>query len=387
MTGIDTRHARACRSRAGGRCSCTPTYQANVFDSRSRRRIRKTFPTKSAAKLWRQDAVVALRKGTMAAPTPTTVAEAGAALLDGMRDGSMLNRSGMTYRPATIRAYEQAIRAYINPALGSRRLHEVRRRDVQAFADGLRAKGLGASTIYNKLDPLRVMFRRAIRDDVIAVDPTDGIELPAIRGRRDRIASVASAEALIAAAPDQDRAMWATAFYAGLRRGELRALRWRHVDFAAGVIRVEDGWDDQEGVQDAKTAAGRRVVPIAGALRRSLAAHKLATGRNADELVFGRTATLPFVPSTTRRRALAAWGTVGLEPLTPHEARHTCASYLIAAGLNPKQIQTYIGHSDVRTTFNVYSHLLPGDEAKAAAQLDALLDEGSARQLRDSPAS
>jgi integrase len=62
-----------------------------------------------------------------------------------------------------------------------------------------------------------------------------------------------------------------------------------------------------------------------------------------------------------------------LEPLTPHEARHTCASYLIAAGLNPKQVQTYIGHSDVRTTFNVYGHLLPGDEATAAAQLDALL--------------
>jgi len=63
-----------------------------------------------------------------------------------------------------------------------------------------------------------------------------------------------------------------------------------------------------------------------------------------------------------------------LTPLTAHEARHTCASYLIAAGLNPKQVQTYIGHSDVRTTYNIYGHLLPGDEREAAARLDVCLD-------------
>ncbi|MCZ4492087.1 MAG: site-specific integrase, partial [Conexibacter sp.] len=303
--------------------------------------------------------------------------------LAGMRDGSVLTRSGGRYRPATIRSYDQAIRVYIVPAIVGRRLHDVRRRDIQGFVDRLRADGLGASTIHNKLDPLRVMFRRAVRDDVIAVDPTEGLDMPAIRGRRDRIATVADAEALIDAAPRQDRAMWACAFYAGLRRGELRALRWRHVDFDAGVIRVEDGWDDQEGAQDAKTEAGRRTVPMAGALRRALAAHKLATGRADDDLVFGRSASLPFIPSTTRRRALKAWEAAGLEPLSPHEARHTCASYLIAAGLNPKQVQTYIGHSDIRTTFNIYGHLLPGDEAKAAAQLDVLLDAG-ARNLRES---
>jgi hypothetical protein len=48
----------------------------------------------------------------------------------------------------------------------------------------------------------------------------------------------------------------------------------------------------------------------------------------------------------------------------------------------PKQVQTYIGHSDVRTTFNVYGHLLPVDEVTAAAQLDALLDVSPAPQLR-----
>jgi integrase len=61
-----------------------------------------------------------------------------------------------------------------------------------------------------------------------------------VRSRRDRIADPVEAAALIAAVPaGQDRALWATAFYAGLRRGELQALRWQDVDLAAGFIHVE----------------------------------------------------------------------------------------------------------------------------------------------------
>ncbi len=62
-----------------------------------------------------------------------------------------------------------------------------------------------------------------------------------------------------------------------------------------------------------------------------------------------------------------------LDPLTPHEGRHCAASYLIVAGLNPKQLSVYIGHSDIRTTYNRYGHLMPGGEGQAAAQLDAFL--------------
>jgi len=71
--GIDTRHARSCRSRGeGGRCNCTPTYQAHVFDNRGRKRIRRTFPTHAAAKMWRQDALIALRSGGLVpARTPS----------------------------------------------------------------------------------------------------------------------------------------------------------------------------------------------------------------------------------------------------------------------------------------------------------------------------
>jgi integrase len=58
-----------------------------------------------------------------------------------------------------------------------------------------------------------------------------------------------------------------------------------------------------------------------------------------------------------------------LTPLKLHEGRHCAASYLIAA-LNPRQLNIYIGHSDIRTTYNRYGHLMPGDEAQAVKQLD-----------------
>jgi len=377
--GLRARHAKSCRTRQGGRCSCTPTWQANVWDNRTGKRIFRSFKTKSEAKLWRRDASYALAHGTMNAPVAVTVAESIDELLEGMRSGRVLDRSGKPYKPATIRSYERAARLDAVPLLGVMRLSDVHRRDVQRYIDDLRRRGLAPSTVLNRLDVVRVLFRRAVRDELITVDPCRNLELPAVRGRRRTIASPGRAAELIDALPEAERAFWATAFYAGLRRGELRALRWEDVDMAGGIICVRRGWDDVEGEIDPKSYAGARTVPVAGALRRELAAYKLHSGRGPQDLVFGRTAQEPLVPTTIRSRARRAWAHAGLAALTPHEARHTCASYLIAAGLNPKQVQTYIGHSDVRTTFNIYGHLLDGDEAKAAAQLDALLEGSPAR--------
>lgn len=397
--GVDVRHTRTGATRTGGECSCTPTFQAHVFDKRTGKRLRKTFATKTAAKLSRQDALVALRAGTLrpAAMAPTVNAALGD-LLDGMTNGRILDHSGRPYRPATIRSYRQAADAYLRPLIGDRKLTDLHRRDVQALVDTLRAKGLAASTVLNKLDPLRVVCRRALRDDVIAVDPTKGLELPAQRGRRAPIADVGRAEALLAALDLPDRAAYALFVYAGLRRGEARALRARDVDLEVAVIRVERNLDDAEGEQETKTDAGRRTVPIAGALRRVLAEHLMASGRRGDDLLVGVTATRPFQPTTLRRRALKAWGwrqdrdklvpsgTVNppLAPLTPHEGRHVAASFLLAAGVPLFEVSRYVGHTDVRTTANVNGHLVEGQEQEAARRLDELLERPAARQLRDS---
>lgn len=142
------------------------------------------------------------------------------------------------------------------------RLLDIARADVQDFADQLTADGLAAFTVQNILDPLRVIFRRAIRRDVGTVDRTGHLELRRPKGQGDRIATPAEAPALVEALPDFERALWATAFYTGMRRGELRGLRGSDVGLPARVIHVERGWDDEEGAgRQVRRRGARRADP------------------------------------------------------------------------------------------------------------------------------
>src|SRR5262245_23036163 len=82
--GIAARHARGCRHRES-RCTCSPTFKAQVWDARVGKRMTKTFPTITAARRWRQDAYAALRSGTLTADTGPTLAEATEEWLDAAR--------------------------------------------------------------------------------------------------------------------------------------------------------------------------------------------------------------------------------------------------------------------------------------------------------------
>ncbi len=210
------------------------------------------------------------------------------------------------------------------------------------------------------------------------MNPTSGLELPALEGARDRIASPTEAAQLLGALPERDRAIWATAMYAGLRRGELLALRWEDVDLAAGIIHVERSWDAKAGAVGPKSRAGRRTVPIGAALRDYLVEHKLRSGRHVG-LVLGTSYTQPFTPSNVRKRANAVWMRAGLESIGLHECRHTFASLMIAAGVNAKALSTYMGHSSVTITLDRYGHLMPGNESEAAELLDGYLARAAAK--------
>ena len=158
------------------------------------------------------------------------------------------------------------------------------------------------------------------------------------------------------------------------------------------MIRVDRGWDAVEGEQEGKSAAARRRVPILDPLARELAAHKLRARGDGGELVFGRAASEPFIPSTVRARALKAWEAENkrrvkaardagedpervqlLDPIMLHEARHTCASLLIAAGVNAKALSTIMGHATIAMTFDTYGHLMPGGLDEAARATNAYL--------------
>lgn len=107
--GVVLRHGRGCASRQGGRCSCTPSYQAQVWSARDRKTIRKTFRSLREARVWRQESQVALRRGTLRAPSPTTLSVAAQEWLAAAEAGLVRTRSGDAYKPSAVRAYRQAL--------------------------------------------------------------------------------------------------------------------------------------------------------------------------------------------------------------------------------------------------------------------------------------
>jgi hypothetical protein len=139
-TGIRKRHARGCPSRGGRACSCRPTFEASVWSTREGKKIRKSFRTESAAKSWRADATVALRKGELRSPTRITLRQAAEVWLEGAEAGRIRTRSGDAYKPSAIRGYESGIRTRLLPEFGAVRLSELRRRDLQDFADRILAE-------------------------------------------------------------------------------------------------------------------------------------------------------------------------------------------------------------------------------------------------------
>jgi integrase len=374
LTGIRVRHSRNCRSAHGGRCNCRPTYEASVGAGVGGEKLRRQFKTQAAARAWQAEVRVLVDRGQLRAGLATSLNEAADELETGMRDGTIRTRSGDPYKPSVIRSYEQALRLHIRPDLGGLKLRSIRRRDVQVLADRMVAAGADASTVRNALMPLRVIYRRAIEAGDVAVSPVQALRLPAVRGRRDRIAAPGEAAELISALRLDDQALWGSAFYAGLRMGELRALRWSDVDMAAGVIRVERALDHKGTTITPKSEAGRRSVPIPKTLRTLLAAHRLQ--QVGEGYVFGSSLTTPFTPSAVHRRARLRWQKHDppLEKIGLHEARHTFASIAIAAGVNAKALSAYMGHSSITITLDRYGHLMPGNEEQAASLLDAYLE-------------
>jgi integrase len=369
--GIDERHARSCRSRDdGGRCNCSPSFQVNLWDGRSQKRIRKTFRTLTEAKAWRQDAAGALRAGTLRASDGRTVKEVADKWIEEARPGLVRNRSGDVYKPKAVRSYAGSLRLHVFPELGARKFSHVRRVDVKNLVDKLHKEGLSPSTVLCSILPLKAIYRRAVARGEVPINPTSGLEMPAIRGKRDRIVSPEQAVTLLAALKENDRPLWATAMYAGLRCGELQALRWEDVEFLDGVIHVRRGWDAVEGEIAPKSRTGIRRVPMPSILRECLEA--LYARSPGNGLVFGNDGS-PFDPRRVAERAKAAWKARDLGGLTLHECRHTYASFMIAAGANAKAVSTYLGHATIAITMDRYGHLMPGNEAEAADLLDVFL--------------
>jgi integrase len=367
---------------------------AQVFVRRGRGRKGKVFGPRAvaAAKAWKRETEVALSRGEITAGAVPTLRKASEVFLAGIEDGTIRTRSRTPYKPSTIARYRRALDTHLLDELGSFKMNEVTSGRLERLKGTLQAKPLAANSVRNAMMPLLAIYRWAVRHDLVAVDPTRDLELPLDNGRRDRFATPAEVELLIAALADRDRPLWATAFYAGLRRGELMALVWDDVDLAAGIVRVLRNHDpESKTTGDPKSFAGKRRVPIPPVLREHLVAHKMRA--STQPLVFSRFTLAgrrrgvdgPFSDSGVSQRARKCWEEAGLQPITLHECRHTFASLMIAAmadagKFNPKRLQQIMGHSSITTTYDRYGHLMPGDEEESAAQLQAFLDSKTATE-------
>jgi integrase len=289
--------------------------------------------------------------------------------------GIVRTRSGEAYKPSAIRAYRQALKHRTLPRLGSKRLTAISHTMLQDFADHLSAQGLSPSSVRNTVLPLRAIYRRAHTRGHVAINPTLKLTLPAVRGRRERVAAPTELDPLLDALLPAERAIYATALYAGLRAGELQALSWDDIDLPTNLIHVHRNWDRQRGFVTPKSRAGERAVPVTPSLRRELINHRLHQGTGGSGFVFpsSRNPNKPFNPSSLALTTKKAWTRAGLTPIGLHECRHSYAAYMIAAGINSKALSTYMGHSSITITLDRYGHLLPGNQAQAAQLLETWL--------------
>jgi integrase len=387
--GVEARHARDCPATGWNmdRCTCSPTYRGTAWSRKDGRLLKSPpFASATAAKNWAQDAKVDLRRGVRRAPAPMTVGQLAEAWLEQLDGGLVRTRSGRPYKPSTRIGYRQVIEDWIVPELGQYRLAELDHDVVQEMIERMlsgeaddRQRKKAASTVRNAITALRAMWRHPSARRAQPGNPMNGLALPASTKGRDRYATPGEAATLLAVLPRADKAIWGTALYAGLRRGELMGLRTSDVDVATGLIRVEQAYDARsKKIIPPKSYAGRRKVPIAGLLRSPLVDARARASERGLELVFGRKSGQPFSYNGILDRAKRIWNIHGLEPIGLHECRHTFASLMIAAmsdagRFNPKVLQTLMGHASITETYDRYGHLMPGSENEAAGMLDRYL--------------
>jgi integrase len=164
-----------------------------------------------------------------------------------------------------------------------------------------------------------------------------------------------------AAASDQDRAIYLTGAFGGLRRGEIVALRVRDVDHVNRVLRVEGSY--ALGTLKAPKSGKVRSVPMAAEVEKALAALLLDRDPAPDDLVFPGQDGGYLDASALRRRYTKAQKDAGLRPLRFHDLRHTFGSLAISRA-SLVQVQAWMGHADVKTTMRYLHHKSHANEAE-----------------------
>jgi integrase len=281
-----------------------------------------------------------------------------------------------------VRDLEGCLLGHVVPELGTRRLGDLRRGDVQRLIDKLAPTHSG-SRVRSVVNAIRSLYAWAQDRDLVEHDPAGRVRLPAVDATpRDRVATPAELTTLLAALPLADALPYALAGYATARRAEIRHALVEDVDLELGLIYLGV---DEEG---RKSDAARRVVPMPRPLVPLVKRALLVRGKPGPKELLcpgakpggQNSGMLSF--EALQKRADEAWEQRGLERITAHELRHTCATWLDAAGVRPRVVSELMGHAVPRVlggaapiTQQRYTHTLPGDLERARELLDVYLAE------------
>lgn len=361
------------------------------------------FTTKAAAQHWQRHTLVSLDKGEH-------VDVSRGRTTFGYYVTGWLERldSDPTIRGNTYAMYEYLLRVHILPTFEHTQFRSLTTPAVRAWHAEMKSKPaqtktgrLGQSTVAKAYRLLKRILNEAVEDGYLNRNPCQ-IKNAAVEPKYDLAYEEPPSPQQVAALADavgkdwpQYRALVLLAGFGGLRWGEAVALKRRHVDLAAGTVRVEEQAVEVNGCQleigDPKTDAGRRTVylhaDLVAALRQHMAQHVRA---DDDALLF--TAPRPvgkkaqnqdpnrYLRHANFRRRIwkPATKAVGCPGVRFHDLRHAAATLAAMTGTSTKNLMARMGHASQAAALR-YQHATHDQQQEIAARLDALLaDTGEA---------
>jgi len=318
------------------------------------------YVTKRTAEVWLQETLAEARRGTLVGMVRT-----GATFADAAAEFLRYIEHDRARKPETVKTYASIIRHQLLPVFGSKPVESITSEMVEQWIAGVT---LAPASRMKSLLVMSGIFRRARRVYKLPTNPVVDVERPPQRPNGDiDVFTPEEVWALVRAADsEQDAAIYLTAAFTGLRRGELVALRWRDVDFPASTVRVRGSYSG--GAMTTPKSGRVRSVPMAPEVAEALA--RLGTREHFtgdDDPVFIGLSGSYLDASALRRRYVAALKRAGLRQLRFHDLRHTFGTRMIAKA-DIRRVQEWMGHADVQTTMK-YLHYVPrAEDAQLVAE-------------------
>ena len=367
----------------------SPGHWAIVLDVRDpetgkRRRKWHSFKgTKREAQIECSRLISEISGGAYIEPAKTTVGQ----FLD-----RWLEHMKTQVAPRTHERYSELARKSIAPLLGNLLLPKLQPARIsaayaKALAEGRRdgKGGLSPRTVGHMHRILRQALQQAMRWQILARNPADAVRPPKVERSKMRALDPSETAALLDALHSTRLFMPVLlAITTGMRRGEITALRWRAVDLAnAQLAVIASAEQTASGVREKETKSGRaRTVSLTGLALEELCRHK---ARQAEELlrlgirqtddmhVVAQIDGQPLMPQSLTHEFSRFIASNTLPRIRFHDLRHTHATQLLASGVHPKIAQERLGHANIGTTLDLYSHVMPGMQTDAASRVDVAL--------------